>query len=136
MIYDFRNQVGEVLPSSQPDGSGNGELIIAGAVMYIDLSVSGGPLGLGAVPHSKPWLKVQQLSQDGSGRLSASPLVATADFATLVKELAPMVSSVRMIGSPVLGGVQTTEYELKIDTQRYPSLSGPSPLRMWIVPCI
>jgi hypothetical protein len=148
MVYDFQHHLGEVFPSTGPDGQSQSEVILDGSSIYMSLSGFGNGL-LAPVPPDlrpkKPWL-VQTVP---ANQTNPTPLAGLfdptspsgADMATLLDRLAPVVQSVHQVGTASIGGVETTLYDITLDPQGIREVfgdgaqgAGPSPsgpLALW-----
>lgn len=101
-VYDFRSQIGEVIPSLPPGRPP--EEILDGTTTYRRIS-SDPAAGIG-IP-GKTWLADQLPHLEGPGIEAISP-------ATIVAGLIPVVQATRKIGNQTIDGAETTRYDLKL----------------------
>jgi hypothetical protein len=145
MVYDYQHHLGETLPSPGPSGQELPLVIYDGSTIYVNIStfLEGLP-GSTKLPAGKKWLAEQiPGTTQANNPLSNlfDPMFPAGDMATFLDRLAPVVQSVRQAGTAVIGGVQTTRYDVTLDPQAVQSLFAGEPqapfelsgsLQLWV----
>jgi hypothetical protein len=131
MVYDFRHRVGEIFSTAGPAGQADSEVIVDQSNVYTSLSdITTGLSGPVPLPAGKEWL-VQSVRHGAAAQGLVNlldPTSPAANVAMLVRQLAPLVASVRQAGRALIAGVHTTRYDLTINAQRVKPVLGVAPL--------
>jgi hypothetical protein len=134
MLYDYQHHLGESFFPESPEGAGQPDVILDGSTMYDRLpNLTSGLLGAVKAPTTKPWV-VQTITAEESESPMANlldPLTPAGDMATLLNRLAPVVQSVHQVGTVLLGGVETTRYDVTI-SDRALNIKPAGPLELWV----